>query len=67
MTEQELTKDINDLLESMNSLYHGYLEQDEMKYKIAILVSMKIGAVAIADDVTELKKILQNTTRVVEE
>ena len=67
MTEQELTDDIKDTLEVMNKLYRGYIEQDEKEYKIALLISLRIGAVAIADEVTELKKILQNTTRAVTE
>lgn len=67
MTEQELTDDIKDTLEVMNELYRGYIEQDEKEYKIALLISLRIGSVAITDDVTELKKILQNTTREVAE
>ena len=58
MTEQkvnEINEDIRDTLEVINKIYRGYLEQEEPQYKVALLISLEMGARSIADSAWKLK------------
>ena len=51
----EINDDIKDTLDVMNKIYRGYLEQEEPQYKIALLISLEMGARSVADSAWKLK------------